>query len=163
MKPNKAIDTLSVEELIHRLGVRKIIPTRFSIDLPFAQVANALYAAYVAEVRRRHKEMILDDATKEHIRIAAEWLCDKNGKLGFMMTGLYGNGKTTLMQAMCNLINYLYDSSSSSERITITIKNAKDIAKMAIDKGKEELYLKLFNEELLAIDEVGEEPAEIIA
>lgn len=34
---------------------------------------------------------------------------------------------------------------------------------MAVDKGKEELYLKLFNEELLAIDEVGEEPAEIIS
>ena len=107
--------------------------------------------------------MILDDATKEHIRIAAEWLCDKNGKLGFMMTGLYGNGKTTLMYAMCNLINYLYDASSSSERISITIKNAKDIAKMAVDKGKENLYLNLFNEELLAIDEVGEEPAEIIS
>ena len=163
MKPNKAIDTLSVEELIHRLGVRKIIPTRFSIDLPFAQVANALYASYVTEVRRRHKEMVLDDATKEHIRIAAEWLCDKNGKFGFMMSGLYGNGKTTLMYAMCNLINYLYDASSSSERISITIKNAKDIAKMAVDKGKENLYLNLFNEELLAIDEVGEEPAEIIS
>lgn len=107
--------------------------------------------------------MIFDDDTKEHIKVAAEWLCDRNGKFGFMMTGLYGNGKTTLMNAMCNLINLLFDSSKSSERKTVRIISAKEIAKMAIDKDKADSFQKLFSEDLLAIDEVGEEPAEIIS
>ena len=142
--------------------MRKIIPTRFSIDLPPNQLKNALYAAYVAEVRLRHREMVLDDDTKSHIATAAEWLGDPKGKFGFMMSGLYGNGKTTLMLAMCNLINYLFDSVYSNERKSIRIKNAKDIARMAIDSNLRPDYEKLYYEDMLAIDEVGEEPAELI-
>ncbi len=78
------------------------------------------------------------------------------------MTGLYGNGKTTLMKAMCGLINYLYDSATSNERKQIRIVKAKDIARMAVDKDLRNSYEKLYHEELLAIDEVGEEPAEML-
>lgn len=163
MTPNQKIDTLSVGELIRRLEVRKITPTRFSIDLPTDQLANALYAAYVAEVKVRHKEMILDDDTKEHIRVAAEWLGNPKGKFGFMMTGLYGNGKTTLMMAMCNLINYLFDSALSTEKRYIRIVKAKDIARMAVAKDNRDSYEKLYYEDMLAIDDVGEEPAEVIS
>lgn len=106
--------------------------------------------------------MILDDDTREHIRIAAEWLSDPNGKCGFMMTGLYGNGKTTLMKAMCGLINFLYDSACSNDRKQIRIYKAKDIARMAVDRDLRSSYEKLFYEELIAIDEVGEEPAEML-
>jgi DNA replication protein DnaC len=163
MKPNRKIDTQNVGELIQQLGARKITPTRFSIDLPQDQLANALYAAYVAEVNLRHRKMVLDEETKEHIKVAAQWLGDSNGKFGFMMTGLYGNGKTTLLMAMCNLINFLYDSACSNDRRSIRVLKAKDIARMAIDKNTRESYEKLYFEEMLAIDEIGEEPAEIIS
>ena len=149
--------------MIQQLEVQKIIPTRFNIDLPKEQLANALYASYVVELRMRHKNIILDDDTKEHIRVAAEWLGDPNGKFGFMMTGLYGNGKTTLLLAICNLINYLYDSASSSTKKSIRALKAKEIARMAIDKDRRCEYEKLYYEELLAIDDIGEEPAEIIS
>ena len=79
-----------------------------------------------------------------------------------MMTGLYGNGKTTLMSAMCNLINWLFDSSTSNERRSIRTVKAKDIAWLAIDKDGRKEFEKLYWEDMLAIDEVGEEPAEII-
>ena len=125
-------------------------------------MCNALYAAYEAEVRLRNRAIILDEDTKEHIRIAAEWLSDPNGKCGFMMTGLYGNGKTTLLRAMCNLINFLYDTPSYNDRKQIRIVKAKDIARMAVDRDLRSSYEKLFYEELLAIDEVGEEPAEML-
>lgn len=121
-----------------------------------------MYAAYEAEVRLRRRSIIADDETLEHIRIAAEWLSNPHGKSGFMMTGLYGNGKTTLLKAMCSLINFLYDSACSNDRMQIRILNAKDIARMAIDKDLRSSYERLYHEELLAIDEVGEEPAELI-
>lgn len=147
---------------MQQLGARKIMQTRFSIDLPQEQLANALYAAYTAEVRLRRHEMRLDEDTKNHIRAAAEWLGDPKGKVGFMMTGLYGNGKTTLMAAMCNLINWLFDSAVSDERKSIRTVKAKDIAWLAIDKDGRKEFEKLYWEDMLAIDEVGEEPAEII-
>lgn len=147
---------------MQQLGARKIIPTRFSIDLPQEQLTNALYAAYAAEVRIRRRDLTLDEDTKNHIRAAAEWLGDPKGKIGFMMTGLYGNGKTTLMAAMCNLINWLFDSAVSNERKSIRTVKAKDIAWLAIDKDGRKEFEKLYWEDMLAIDEVGEEPAEII-
>lgn len=107
--------------------------------------------------------MIVDEATKEHIRVAAEWLGNPDSKFGFMMTGLYGNGKTTLMLAMCNLINYLFDSALSTERKSIRVLKAKDIARMAINKETRDAYEALYYEDMLAIDEIGEEPAELIS
>lgn len=162
MTPHRQIDTLSVGELIQQLGVQKTTPTRFNIDLPKGQLANALYAAYAAEVRSRGHQLQLDDATRAHIEAAAEWLRAPCGKVGLMMTGLYGNGKTTLMMAMCNLINWLFYSERSSQRRSIRIVKAKDIAWMAIDKDSRRDFERLFQEDMLAIDEVGEEPAEIV-
>lgn len=130
--------------------------------MPFEEVCKVLYASYEAEVRLRNRKVILDDETCDHIRTAAQWLCDPNEKLGLMMTGLYGNGKTTLMKAMCAAINYLYDSACSNDRKQIRIVKAKDVARMAIDRDLRSSYEKLYHEELLAIDEVGEEPAEML-
>lgn len=130
--------------------------------MPYEQVSKALYASYEAEVRLRNRKAIFDDDTIEHISKAAQWLCDPNEKIGFMMTGLYGNGKTTLLKAMCGLINYLYDSATSNDRKQIRIVKAKDIARMAVDRDLRSTYEKLYHEDLLAIDEVGEEPAEML-
>lgn len=161
MKPNRQTATLSVGELTQRLVARKIIPTRFSIDLPENTLLTHLYASYVAEVQLRKAIFKLDEATKEHLRVAAKWLGDPHGKVGFMMTGLYGNGKTTMLKAMCNLINYLFDSASSSERKYIQTMKAKDIAELAMtEDGRKELK-RIATIEMLAIDEVGEEAAEI--
>lgn len=106
---------------------------------------------------------MLDEATEEHILAAAQWLGDAKGKIGFMMTGLYGNGKTTLLMAMCNLINYLFDSALSTDKKSIRVVKAKDIAWLAIDRDTRPSFEKLYFEEMLAIDELGEEPATIIS
>lgn len=130
--------------------------------MPVDELAKAIYASYKLEVSLRGNQLVLDDDTKQHIRAAAEWLSDPHGKFGMMFQGLYGNGKTTLMLAICNLINYLYDSSISTERTSIRILDAKEIARLGSRDETRETYVKLFNEELLAIDELGEEPSEII-
>ncbi|MCM1075987.1 MAG: replication protein [Bacteroides sp.] len=130
--------------------------------MPVNELANAIYAAYQVEVSLRGNKLILDDDTKQHIQTAAEWLSDPHGKFGLMLQGLYGNGKTTLMMAICNLIGYLYDSACSNERMSVKVIEAKEIARLGSRDETRESYVQLFNEELLAIDELGEEPAEII-
>lgn len=162
MIPNRKINTQNVGELIQKLGVRKITPARFNIEMPVNELANAIYAAYQVEVSLRGNKLILDEDTKQHIQTAAEWLSDPHGKCGLMLQGLYGNGKTTLMMAICNLIGYLFDSACSNERMSVKVIEAKEIARLGSRDETRESYVQLFNEELLAIDELGEEPAEII-
>lgn len=163
MTPNRKIDSLDAGELIQQLSARKNTPTRFSIDLPPGKLIEALKSAYISEVRMRRRSFILDDATLLHIESAARWLADPNGRFGLMLTGLYGNGKTTLMAAICSLINWLFDSGTSSCRRSIRIVKARDMAWMAVDREQRPSFEKLFTEELLAIDELGEDPAEIIS
>lgn len=162
MLPNRKIDAQNVGALIQQLGARKITPERFSVSMPVDELANAIYAAYKAEVLSRGNQLIFDDETRQHIRSAAEWLADPHGKFGMMLQGLYGNGKTTLMTAICNLINYLYDTAVSSKSISIRIIEAKEIARLGSHDETRKSYENLFNEDLLAIDDLGEEPPEII-
>lgn len=107
--------------------------------------------------------MCFDEDTKKHIKTAAEWLGNQHGETGFMMMGLYGNGKTTLMRAMCSLINWLFDASDARQAKHVRVMKAKDIARLATDRELRPSFEKLYNEDMLAIDEVGEEPAEIIS
>lgn len=130
--------------------------------MPAKDLSNALYASYRAEVSLRGNKLHLDEATKAHIKAAAEWLADGSDKFGLMLQGSYGNGKTTLMLAICRLINYLYDSALSSQRKSIRIIEAKDIARLGSREETRQSYESLFGEDLLAIDDLGEEPAEVI-
>lgn len=163
MKPNRKTNTQSVGELTRQLSAQRTTRARFSVDMPHAELYSHLYASYAAEVGARGKQMAADEDTLRHIDAAARWLADPKGKVGLMLTGIYGNGKTTLMLAICRLVDWLYYSPSISERREFRIVKAKDIAQMAVDKERRVAYEALMSEELLAIDEVGEEPAEVIS
>lgn len=149
--------------MTRQLSAQRITRARFSVDIPQAELYSHLYASYAAEVGARGMQMVADEETLRHIDGAARWLADPKGKVGLMLTGIYGNGKTTLMLAICRLVNWLYYSSDSSLRHSFRIVKAKDVAQMAVDKERRAAYEDLMSEELLAIDEVGEEPAEVIS
>lgn len=162
MTPNRKIDTQNVGELIRQLGARRTTRERFSVSLPADELYRALYAAYAAEVGSRGAAMVSDKDTLAHISSAARWLADSEAEPGLMLQGLYGNGKTTLMMAICNLINYLYHSANSNERTSIRIIDAKEVARLGSRDETRSVYRNLCDADLLAIDDVGEEPAEII-
>lgn len=162
MIPLRKIDALNAGELIQQLSARKTTQERFSITMPVSDLANALYAAYKAEVSMRGRDLIPDEDTLRHIRSAAEWLADPHGCPGLMLQGLYGNGKTTLMSAICNLINYLFYSSVSTERVTIRTIDAREIARLGSRDETRPAFMQLMAEDLLAIDDLGEEPPEVM-
>ncbi len=130
--------------------------------MPLPDLTTALTAAYQAEIINRGHTPVLDEPTRSHISSAAQWLADPRAKTGLMLQGLYGNGKSTLMYAICRLINYLYHSPISTERITIRTTDAKEIARLGSRDETRPAYTQLTTEPLLAIDDLGEEPAEII-
>lgn len=150
--------------MIQQLAARKITPERFNIEMPVNDIARGLYAYYHNEVTNRGREPEFNDEQKNCIRKTAQWLADPTGKPGLMLQGLYGNGKTTLMKAIIAMVNEMFYSNLYEERVSIKSIEAKDIAQIGIintDKGREE-FKKLCSEPLLAIDDLGEEPAEIL-
>lgn len=129
------------------------------------KLAWTLYAYYHTEVTRRGGIPNINEEQKQCIGEAAKWLRDPTGQPGLMLQGLYGNGKTTLMKAIVALINDLYDSCLTSEKYSVKTIDAKEIVRIGIsnsDKQREE-FKRLCWEPLLAIDDLGEEPAEIVS
>lgn len=165
MKPSEKIDFQNVGELTRRLTAQKITPPRFSLEIPERDAANGIYSAMRAEVAYRRKELVFDDATKEHIEQVARWLVESDGKSGLMMMGLCGNGKTTLMRSLSRLIEYVTETTVGySKRTVMPIYPAKEIARMcaAADKERKD-FKKLSVFEMLGIDDLGEEPKEVMS
>ena len=74
------------------------------------QVEDALTAAYQAEVEYRKRQCVMDVNTKSNIKRLASFLTGNSSKFGVMFSGMCGNGKTTLVFALQNLLNYLNQS-----------------------------------------------------
>lgn len=113
---------------------------------------------YKSEVERRRIKYIPDENTLEKISKAAKWLCG-DYKVGLLLYGSVGSGKTTLAKAICNLIGILYNSSLSTERKGVYRVSALNLAKSVLDDPA--YFSRIKNQELLFIDDVGTEPESV--
>lgn len=116
-------------------------------------------AAYMAEVELRGREFRADKGTADNISAVAEFLMAEGRKeFGMMMCGTCGNGKTTMVYALQNLINYLDER--NIVRGGLLILDAKDISGMTKDKP-------MFNRNIrgvsmMAVEDMGREPVEVM-
>lgn len=120
-----------------------------------------------AEVEQRRGKFILSDDTRSHILQAARWLTNSDMTPGLMLCGFCGNGKTTLAIAISRIIGFLTERELGySKRMTMPLYTAKDICRTcaASEKFKEQYdeYDRLFTEPMMIIDDLGEEPAEVM-
>lgn len=126
-----------------------------------------LTAAYRAEVERRHRTLVLDKNTISNLAALATYLTLPDPKFGVICCGTCGNGKTTLLYAFQRLINYLeplrhFDFLNDGPyryNAAIRILSAKEISTIARDPAK---FQELKSRTMLAIDDLGAEPAETI-
>lgn len=161
MKLNKLIDFQDVEGLSRLLRAERASTERFSLEIPVTDCANGIYAAFRHEVKSCGRSIILDADAKAHILQAAEWLSNPRGTPGLMLCGLCGNGKTTLAKAIRSLVGWLTERELGySNRKTIRFMTAKEICRLL--KSDIRGYEKLFTEEMLIIDDLGEEPKEVM-
>ena len=140
--------------------VHQAITTRFSLaDRDPKELEDMLLTCYKAEVVKRSMQMIQDSTTEERVRKAAKWLSGKH-KTGLLIYGAAcGTGKTTLANAMCNLVNYLFDSVYSQDRKTVYRTSAINLVKMYSDNPEQ--YKRMVSQELLFVDDLGTEPVNI--
>ena len=77
-----------------------------------------------------------------------------------MFSGVCGNGKTTLLYAFQNALNYLNDCGIfESSDIGISVVDAKDFATYARDLKQ---FQQIKTKEMLAIEDMGREPVEVL-
>lgn len=108
----------------------------------------------------RRRNYVDDPETIENINHLAEFIVRGDSKFGVMLCGTPGNGKTTMLYAFQSAVNWLSDLRNfGDQRCGISIVDAKDVVYAA--KNVDE-FRKLIKRPMLAIEDMGREPAEIL-
>lgn len=97
----------------------------------------------------------------KQVAIVAHWLCGMSSKNSLLFVGGCGNGKTTFVYAMQSLVNHLgIKNQATGQDFGISLYNAKDLANICKTHPKD--WRSLMDKDILAIDDLGTEPREII-
>lgn len=143
---------------------RKITVPRFRFNLSEQDALDLLSAQYGSIVLTRHGTPQFDENTVHNLSALAKYLTQKIPKFGVMMSGSCGNGKTTLLYTLQSAINFLNQRDhfrflKDYYKVGLPIYDARDIVIMAKDLKE----LRTLRERpMLAIDDLGKEPTEIM-
>ncbi len=155
---------------------RKHMVTRFRLPYTAKQVYTMLYEACRVEVAHRHREFNATEQYKKHLWDISNWITSEASTFGLFLCGGAGNGKTTILRALQNLINYLRSDEGYSSNVDTypvrgyMIVSAKELvllAKAYNNPTRDNVsdvvrYKRLRKIEILAIDDLGSEPKESI-
>lgn len=123
-----------------------------------ATIREMLTMCYQNEVSDRRIPFVNDENTQNNISKAAKWLTG-DYKVGLILYGGVGNGKTTLARSICELIAILYKQDEWRSSKGVAKISALELSKMIVDAPEQ--YKKIKDSELLFIDDVGTEPANV--
>ena len=151
--------TRSVEQVLRLMQKSRTSRPPFKLPYTYDEVRTMLCHGIAYEVEYRHREFSLNDSVKKVVNEAAAFLT--NGKkFGLLVSGLPGNGKTTLLRAIQNLINTVMMKDYYGQDFAVRIYTAQDIVRFA--KTKTDLFKQICECPALAIDDLGEEPLEVL-
>ena len=154
----KEIEYTRSEQDYQQMFARQLTTVqRFKLDISENEAIKVLTAAYKAQVENRHCHFLEDDDIIKAIEFTASWLAMEDKKPGLYFTGLCGTGKTTMIKAIKMVVDWYY--SNTRFKPTMTIIKATDLVSMALNNYYE--FKSLAKRTLLAIDDLGQEPAVI--
>ena len=134
----------------------------FRIPLTANELTELLTNAYRVEVEIHGRKFIDDGQVPVNAAKLAAVLTDTNGtRFGIFMCGLFGNGKTTMLMALCDVINFLADKNILPSKSGILVINARDVEKYYKSKHFGD-YRDLCERDLLAIEDFGKEATEVL-
>jgi len=157
------IDFPLVEELIQEAMRRRTLKASFRLNLSTQAALNLLAEHYARVVIERHQETKFDEYIQQNLYELAKCLTAEVPKSGVMLCGNCGNGKTTMLQALHNALLALGDNHFSFVRMdfnaNMKIFDARDIVLLGKDFNE---IRKIRERDLLAIDDFGKEPVEVM-
>jgi len=125
------------------------------------QAYDHLLAAVMAEVAYRHRSFCTNEYLEKQLNEMAHWLTSPSSNFGILLCGGCGNGKSTMLKAFQQLLNYLHIPKPYHDgTYGIQIVDAKYIAYLC--KNNYESYRKLVSVDMLGIDDLGTEPSEVM-
>ena len=153
-------DSINVEAMTQLFMKSLITRQVFRIPLEERQAKDMLTAAYKTEVLFRGRSFIEDSYTIKNISKIASILTSERPKQGIMMCGRCGNGKTTMLYAIRAMVRFLNDIGMFERNdMGIVVKDAKEINVISRNVND---FGKLIRTELLAIEDMGKEPLEVM-
>ena len=170
-------DKINEEALFSALTTIKPTATRFRLDYTPEQVFSLLRTACRVEVQNRCRSFNETPQFRKHITDIANWLTSPdNPSFGLFLCGGAGNGKTTVLRALQSIVNFVKrDEPFSSREDSFPIKgfmfvSAKELVTLAKayanptreNEADASRFRRLRNIEVLAIDDLGQEPKESI-
>lgn len=150
---------ISIEKVGNLIKNEMTILPRFSLPYTLEQVKTLILGAYKVIVETRGKEFIYDTETENNIIEIAKWLNNPKSSIGLYLCGSVGLGKTNMIVALQSLIRVVCGNDSHFEDNELRIVSAVRLCEYA--RNNIELYNKYKKCKLLAIDDLGAEPAEI--
>lgn len=134
---------------------------RFRLPMSAEQAYNCLLAATRAEVEFRYRSFSENEDVKSQLRLMANWITSDSSKFGILLCGECGNGKSTLLKAFQQLLNYLSIPNPNGQgNYGIQITDAKYVAYLG--RSDYPAFLRLSQKDMLGIDDLGTEPQEVM-
>lgn len=161
------INAQRVGELMQVINRRKITTPRFRFNMSEQDAVDLLAAQYQWVVQNRRGDFKLDNNTQRCIVSLAKYITQPVPKFGVMFCGSCGNGKTTLLYALQSAVNFLNERRHfkfiediyTHYKVGFQIIDVRYILQVANDDIK---FKDLCNRDMLGIDDMGKEPAEIM-
>lgn len=139
---------------------QKTTQVRFKLPYTVEAVENCLYTAIEAEVETRGRRLVGGAELERTVTEVARWMCGLTGKSGILFAGRCGNGKSTMVRAMQNMLNLLRVRNPVSNVVySLPIFTAKQLVRVFRDRPRE--WDAAVGRDLLAIDDLGVEPRDV--
>ena len=134
---------------------------RFKLPMSNELASQYLVSSISAEVEYRNRRFVMSDELNKQVSSVANWLCGSSNKNSLLLAGGCGNGKTTFVYAMQNLINHLnIKNQVTGQNFSISLFGAKNLANIC--KSQIKNWRFIIDKDILAVDDLGTEPREII-
>ena len=143
-----------------RLRRPKITKEGFKLPFSYEETFQLLLCAIEGEVFKRRMQFKVTDSLKKQISLVADCLTKESNKFGLILYGLCGNGKTTLIKAIQQLMIQLRIKDDYGREILMELMDARTLTETC--KRKPKKWEDLCYREMLAIDDVGIEQVEVI-
>lgn len=134
----------------------------FRLPLAVADAYCLLYSAYEVEVERRGRTLQMDEDTTRIVGEVAHHLTGPQPN-GLLFCGTTGNGKTTLALAIQNAVEWLRARGMlPTEFMQYDLDTVRFVEARHVAATYKTTKARLMSAGVLAIDDIGTEPAEVV-
>lgn len=126
-------------------------------------IKNLLFGFFKREVEKRKNNFMLTEELKRNLSSVGEFLVTEKRYYGLFMPGSVGNGKTTMLKAIRDLLVYLVDKGTinycEGDKYPRFV-TSREMANIAKDQND---FRALKSAKYLLIDDLCEEPVEVVS